>query len=57
MAWLLGSLLLIYGAGGGSYPKWVKTWGEKMVVADSGIELQWGRILNITPTPGGVMVV
>jgi hypothetical protein len=35
----------------------VKTWGEKMVVTDSGIEVAVGRVLNITPTPDGIIIV
>jgi len=53
----LGPLLFICGAGGGSSPKRVKTWGEKMVVTDSGIEVAMERVLNITPTPDGIIIV
>jgi hypothetical protein len=35
----------------------VKTWGEKMVVTDSGIEAAVERVLNITPTPDGIIIV
>jgi hypothetical protein len=42
---------------GGSSPKRVKTWGEKMVVTDSGIEVAVERVLNITPTPDGIIIV
>jgi hypothetical protein len=31
--------------------------GMGLVVTDWGSRWRWGRILNITPTPGGVMVV
>jgi len=52
---LLGPLLLICGAGGGSFPKRVMRMG--LVAIDSEIEVAVGRVLNITPTPDGVMVV
>jgi hypothetical protein len=35
----------------------VKTWGEKMVVTDAGIEVAMERVLNITPTPDGIIIV
>jgi hypothetical protein len=55
MARLLGPLLLICGAGGGSYPKRVMR--MRLVVTYSGIEVAVGRVLNITPTPDGVVIV
>jgi hypothetical protein len=40
---------------GGSYTKRVmRMW---LVVTDSGIEVAVGRVLNITPTPDGVVIV
>jgi hypothetical protein len=55
MARLLGPLLLIWGAGGGSYLKRVMRMG--LVLTDSGIEVAVGRVLSITPTPAGVVIV
>ena len=52
---MLGPLLLICGAGGGSYPKRVMRMG--LVVTDSGIEVAVGRVVSITPTPDGVVIV
>jgi hypothetical protein len=53
----LGTLLFICGAGGGFLSETGENMGREMVVTDSRIEVAAGRVLNITLTADGVVVV
>jgi hypothetical protein len=54
---VLGTLLFICGAGGGFLSETGENMGREMVVTDSRIEVAAGRVLNITLTADGVVVV